>query len=66
MLLGNDNPEKIYDDIRLQEKQSKELLIKFEEKYPNVTNTENVQDILKNLKKRRTEDENTNDIFGKD
>jgi predicted nucleotidyltransferase len=56
-VLQNDNPEKIYEDIRLQEKQSKELLIKFEEKYPNVANTENVQDILKNLKSRRAEAE---------
>lgn len=56
-VLRNDNPERMYDDIRLQEKQSKELLIQFEENNPNVANTENVRDILKNLKSRRTEAE---------
>jgi len=53
-VMRNDNSERIYEDIRAQEKQSKELLIRFEEKYSDVTNTENVQDILKKLKSRST------------
>lgn len=51
-VMRNDNSERIYNDIRTQEKQSRELLVRFEEKYPGVINTENVQDILKNLNSR--------------
>lgn len=35
-----------------EEKHSKELLVKFEQDYPGIVNTENVNDILRNLKKK--------------
>lgn len=45
--------EKLYEQYRSNEKSAKESLIDFEKKYPGVTNTDNVNDIIKNLKKRK-------------
>lgn len=47
------NFEKAYDEISAEENKSKGLLINFEQDYPGVTNTANVNDILKNLKKKK-------------
>lgn len=35
---------------------TKELLVQFEADYPNVTNTENVNTILENLKRKKNEE----------
>ena len=40
-------------EISAEETKAKGLLINFEQDYPGVTNTANVDDILKNLKKKR-------------
>ena len=47
------NFEKAYAEISAEETKAKGLLINFEQDYPGVTNTANVNDILKNLKKKR-------------
>ena len=47
------NFEKAYDEISAEETKEKGLLINFEQDYPGVTNTANVNDILKNLKKKK-------------
>lgn len=47
------NFEKAYDEISAEEAKAKGLLINFEQDYPGVTNTANVNDILKNLKKKK-------------
>ena len=47
------NFEKAYDEISAEESKAKGLLINFEQDYPGVTNTANVNDILKNLKKKK-------------
>lgn len=47
------NFEKAYDEISAEESKAKGLLINFEQDYPGVTNTANVDDILKNLKKKK-------------
>ena len=46
------NFEKAYAEISAEETKAKGLLINFEQDYPGVTNTANVNDILKNLKKK--------------
>lgn len=46
------NFEKAYAEISAEESKAKGLLINFEQDYPGVTNTANVNDILKNLKKK--------------
>ena len=46
------NYEQVYDIVSAEEKHSKELLVKFEQDYPGIVNTENVNDILRNLKKK--------------
>ncbi len=51
--LKNGNYEQMYSAIRDNEKSSKEILIDFEHKYPNVTKESNVDDILKSLKNRK-------------
>ena len=47
------NFEKAYAEISAEETKAKGLLINFEQDYPRVTNTANVNDILKNLKKKK-------------
>ena len=47
------NFEKAYDEISAEETKAKGLLINFEQEYPGVANTANVNDILKNLKKKK-------------
>ena len=47
------NFEKVYAEISAEETKAKGLLINFEQDYPGVTNTTNVNDILKNLKKKK-------------
>lgn len=51
--MKNGNFEKTYQTINNEEKRSKELLIQFEKNYPKVTNTENVNTILENLKHKK-------------
>lgn len=47
------NFEKAYAEISAEESKTKRLLINFEQDYPGVANTANVNDILKNLKKKK-------------
>ena len=50
----NGNYEEIISSVIEEEKTAKELLVDFEQDYPNVTNQANVDDILANLKKRKS------------
>ena len=45
--------EKVYTEISVEENKAKDLLINFEQDYPGVANTANVNDILMNLKKKK-------------
>lgn len=45
--------KKQYDEYRSAEKSAGELLLGFEQKYPGVTNINNVNDIIHSLKKRK-------------
>lgn len=49
--------EKLYEQYRSTEKAAKESLIDFEEKYPGVTNMDNVNDIIQGLKKRKNREQ---------
>lgn len=49
--------ETLYETYRSTEVVAKATLIDFEKKYPGVTNTDNVNDIVKELKKRKNDDE---------
>lgn len=55
-IMAKGNFEKAYTAIRDEEKHSKELLIQFEDDYPAVTNTENVNTILETLKRKKKKD----------
>lgn len=46
----NGNYEEIINNVIQEEKHSKEILINFEQDYPNVTNQSNINDILAQLK----------------
>ena len=50
--LDSTNPVQLYRSVRSEEQRSKESLIEFEQKYPNVTTTENVDSILSTLKSK--------------
>ena len=45
-----------YEQYRNNERMTKETLIDFEQKYTGVTNTDNVNDIIRNLKKRKKQE----------
>ena len=49
--------EKAYESVRAGERQAKEILLQFQEDYPGVTNTDNVDNILTQLKKRKYQQE---------
>ena len=48
--IENGNFKEIYDSVKAEKKESKEILIDFEKEYENVTNASNVDEILKTLK----------------
>lgn len=48
--------EYLYDQVVRGEKEARELLIKFEQEYPGVTNTSNVRNILDNLQESASRD----------
>ncbi len=45
--------ERLYETVKAEEAQSKEILIEFQNDYPGVTNTENVDDILAAMKAKK-------------
>ena len=51
-VMNNGNYDQIYNAVRSEETRSKDILIQFEQDYPNVTNTENVNTILSTLKSK--------------
>ena len=55
--MKNGNYEKAYQAVSDEEKRSKELLVQFEADYPKVTNTENVNTILENLKRKKKKEQ---------
>ena len=48
--------ERVYREIRESEKQSKEILLDFENDYPNALKEENIGSILEKAKQRRQQD----------
>lgn len=54
------NPElsTLYREMREEEKQNKNLLLQFQENYPDVLNVDNLADILKAAKEKRKRDSN--------
>ena len=55
--LYSGNYEKIYDLVRQNEKDAKADLIDFEGKYPGALKTDNVDDVLQNLRARKLRDD---------
>ena len=49
----NPHPEALYEQIVAAEKETKESLLDFDQKYPGVTNEANVSDIIKSLRERK-------------
>lgn len=58
--LKNGDFDSVYISVRNEELESKEILINFEHSYPNVANRANINDILKTLKEKRDDKENSN------
>jgi len=57
-LYSNDNFEKIYIEIRENEKHSKEILLDFQKESPNALKEENISSILAKAKQKRNQDSN--------
>ena len=51
-LMANGDYTSVFEDVRKNEKMAKELLVDFEDKYPGVTKTDNVDAILTSLKEK--------------
>lgn len=43
----------MYAEVIANEKQAKQMLVSFENDYPGITNKDNVDHILENLRKRK-------------
>ena len=54
--MKNGNYAELLSSVREDEKEAKEALIEFEDRYPGKTNAKNVDDIISQLKKKRTKD----------
>ena len=52
-VMQDEQYEALYEQYRSNERIAKESLLDFEKTYPGVTNTDNVNDIIRNLKKRK-------------
>ena len=52
-VMQNEQYEALYEQYRINERIAKESLINFEKQYPGVTNADNVNDIIRNLKNRK-------------
>ena len=52
-IFKKDNPEDLFEIYRREEISNKEILIDFEQNYPGVTNTDNVNAILDALRRKR-------------
>lgn len=52
LLIGK-NYDAVYEEIRSNEKDAKDILIEFEERYPDSLKTDNVDSILKTLKAKK-------------
>ena len=55
-VLQDEQYEALYEQYRSNEKIAKESLLDFEKAYPGVVNTDNVKDIIRNLKKRKEQE----------
>ena len=53
-IMENGNFEQLYKTVSDEEKKSKETLLEFQQDYPGVATTENVDSILSNLKKKQS------------
>ena len=47
------NYEKLYQQVRQMEAENKDILIQFQEDYPGVTNSDNVNEILASIRKKK-------------
>ena len=45
--------EALYNRSRVDEKEAKEMLVEFEEQYPNTLKTENIDKVLEQMKRKR-------------
>ncbi len=52
-IIKNNQLDKLYEQYKLNERVAKETLIEFEDKYSGVANNSNVDDIIKQLQKRK-------------
>ena len=49
----NGNYEELYGKVRRMEADNKDILLQFQEEYPDVTTTDNVNDILESIRKKK-------------
>ena len=52
-IINNNDLKSLYDTYRTNERSTKESLIEFETSYPKVANTDNINDIIKQLQARK-------------
>ena len=55
-VMQDEQYEALYEQCRSNERIAKESLLDFEKTYPGVVNTDNVKDIIRNLKKRKEQE----------
>lgn len=55
-IMQDEQYEALYEQYRNNERMAKESLVEFEKTYPGVTNADNVNDIIRDLKRRREQE----------
>ena len=52
-IIDNGNYKQIYDDIRQEEKDNKNILLEFQEEDPESINKDNINDIIESIRKKQ-------------
>ena len=52
-IIENGNYEQIYNDIRQEEKDNKEILLDFQEEYPESINKDNINEIIESIRRKQ-------------
>ena len=53
--IAENSYEQVYISVRQMEAENKDILLQFQNDYPNVTNTDNVNDIIAAIRKKQSQ-----------
>ena len=51
--ISQENMEKLYEEVREKERESKELILEFDKEHPNTLKGENITTIIEQIRQRK-------------